>query len=342
MAKKHKKHHKLNLTKKILIIGGSVLGAGVVTTAIVVPVVLTRPAKNNLKISRADGGVIITNYDVTNWDFAEIQETYTQELTVNAKDNEVVQWQIEYGEGIDETNVALIPSNLGKNTKLTIASIPKVSGNYTFNVFATIADTGKSAKKEFNIKFLNCVPKSMLVITGDDVTGRSDDWPWGGIRGYDTLYFPEGIKSIKDEVFSEQLVLGDDLYLLLPESLISIGAQAFYRDTNIRGTLVLPKNLTDIGKLSFSSCSISSSTGGFDSIVIQNPNLKIHEGAFNSNSHLKYIESNLDPNPTIEVNAFRGCATSGTVRSINYKYSSSDLLAYLKTYGLNDSWTVAE
>lgn len=120
-----------------------------------------------------------------------------------------------------------------------------------------------------------------LTITGAGAMKDFDMYgaPWRGhLVSYSvpkTLVLDDRITHIGEYAFGDNNSLGFSGALHLPESLVSIGCNAFQNCSELTGTLTLPSGLTTIGDMAFYSC--SSFTGD---LVIPETCVNIGEYAF--------------------------------------------------------------
>ena len=170
----------------------------------------------------------------------------------------------------------------------------------TLNKFTSSIETNAI---EMNITFEKYVPNYFLY-EGDTIVGLSEDYlnlqtkpetliipnNDGNGNAITRIALPNGGDTIFDGLESSNIIIQEGITIIekrafmycdsitsltLPEGLISIGESAFWRCTNISGTLNLPNSLESIGQSAFSNC--ESLTG---ELIIPEKITAIENGAF--------------------------------------------------------------
>ncbi|WP_035356734.1 leucine-rich repeat protein [Acetobacterium malicum] len=111
---------------------------------------------------------------------------------------------------------------------------------------------------------------------------------------------PDGVTEIGEGAFLNNQTI---THIVLPESLVKIGNQAFKNCAHLNQTLLLPAKLSEIGEHAYSGC-----TGLTGDLLIPDSVTKIGMNAFSECTGLNgqlYLSKNLE---TINYNAFLGCS----------------------------------
>lgn len=150
-----------------------------------------------------------------------------------------------------------------------------------------------------------------LTISG---SGAMDDYgnflqvPWKDYRlSLRTVVIKEGITHIGANAFTGTTLRGD---LTLPDSLLSVGDEAFYGQNGLTGKLTLGKNLQKIGKCAFALCCFS------DDLIIPDSVTEIDDYAFSMEMTIGPQRGTLTLGNNLRVigrEAFSGCLYTGSL-----------------------------
>lgn len=140
-----------------------------------------------------------------------------------------------------------------------------------------------------------------------------DDYPFSGCSG--TLTIGNNVERIPAQMFLLSNFTGS---LVIPNSVIEIGGDAFYECSGFTGSLIIPNSVTTISVGAFIRCS-----GFTGDLIIPNSVTTISDGAFLGCSG--FTGSLTIPNSvtTIENGAFEGC--SGFTGSLNIPNSVTEI-----------------
>ena len=134
--------------------------------------------------------------------------------------------------------------------------------------------------------FENC--EGLLAASLPDAVTTIGERTFQGCSKMAEFKFPANITKIPDRMFQScskfefTTGCGDDLTIIIPEGVKSIGAFAFYECQQF-DTIVLPSTLTKIGKQAFDSCRRMAS------ITIPEATTSIGDNAFNTCAKLKTV-----------------------------------------------------
>lgn len=127
------------------------------------------------------------------------------------------------------------------------------------------------------------------------------------------IQLPETLETIGDDAFAGYPLAGE---LIIPSSVVNIGARAFEGCTNLTGNLLIPDNVVNIGEGAFKGCT------GFDGELKLGRNLKtIGESAFYACANLNGDLVVSDAVENIGNYAFNGCKNllSGNILKLGKK-----------------------
>ena len=150
-----------------------------------------------------------------------------------------------------------------------------------------------------------------LTISG---SGAMDDYgdflqvPWKDYRlSLRTVVIKEGITHIGADAFTGTTLRGD---LTLPDSLLSVGDEAFWGQNGLTGKLTLGKNLQKIGKRAFALCCFS------DDLIIPDSVTEIDDFAFSMEMTISPQRGTLTLGNNLRMigrEAFSGCLYTGSL-----------------------------
>lgn len=150
-----------------------------------------------------------------------------------------------------------------------------------------------------------------LTISG---SGAMDDYggflqvPWKDYRlSLRTVVIKEGITHIGADAFTGTTLRGD---LTLPDSLLSVGDEAFWGQNGLTGKLTLGKNLQKIGKRAFALCCFS------DNLIIPDSVTEIDDFAFSMEMTISPQRGTLTLGNNLRMigrEAFSGCLYTGSL-----------------------------
>lgn len=148
------------------------------------------------------------------------------------------------------TGDIMIPSGVTKIEQSTFEWCTGLNGNLTFAEGSKLETIGKSA-------FYNCfkLTGDLTIPAGVTEIGEAAFMQCNGFNG--NLIFAEGskLKTIGKQAFKASNGMNLNGNLILPESLETIGDEAFRKCNKFTGDLVIPKNVKTIGNNAFMSCS---------------------------------------------------------------------------------------
>lgn len=137
-------------------------------------------------------------------------------------------------------------------------------------------------------------------LTGVTMLSGGDDAIFRGCVSLSSIQLPEILETIGDDAFSGYPLKGE---LIIPSSVVNIGARAFEGCTNLTGNLLIPDNVVNIGEGAFKGCT------GFDGNLQFGKNLEtINTNAFRGCVNFKGNIVIPDAVKTIGDAAFKGCA----------------------------------
>lgn len=149
-----------------------------------------------------------------------------------------------------------------------------------------------------NYIFLNC--KNLTTVENFSLTGITVlNGVFYECESLTYIQLPETLETIGDDAFAGYPLAGE---LIIPSSVVNIGARAFEGCTNLTGNLLIPDNVVNIGEGAFKGCT------GFDGNLQFGKNLEtIDTDAFRGCANFKGNIVIPDAVKTIGNTAFKGC-----------------------------------
>lgn len=273
MAKKQKKHNKKSNLKKILIIiGASLLGVGVVTTAVVVPLVLNKKPGSVAPVDPSK------KYSINIEAPVEYQSKEISMIATSVGFDYELKLKATVQPVIDEPNItwSVLKDNtpnqvirVDKDGKVTLShSIANTDlGKYSFTIKAALTSEPQySSSISFNLDVLQ---DHEIPTTGADswitydtdnpneISGFSDNWDNSKLNQYDTLTIPANVTRIQTGAFSAKTtgksIKGCSIRLVFPydTALTSIGTRAFSNCPGLVGPISIPDTVTTIEENAF-------------------------------------------------------------------------------------------